>query len=213
MARRDARAILSSGSAQHKATRRWVSCPTLFHGRLGIGAYAKRALKGGIYHPVCVRLAFGMCIPRTLWVGKVGLKDSLEWSSSAAGPSPLGSMGLRAGQVKTWTNYQVGLSVLCRGTKSTPTTCPPNKTPSPATMVKSSLLRPTTKQFTPQHHHPLWHHLLALVQRQSLPMVPLLRVPRVVLPALALSPAPTSPTCPPPPSEHLRVGRPTPAPH
>ena len=48
------------------------------------------------------------------------------------------------------------------GTKSTPTTCPPNKTPTPATtMVKSSLFRPMTKQFTLWHHHPPWHHLLA----------------------------------------------------
>ena len=70
-----------------------------------------------------------MCIPRTLWVGKVGLKDGLKQPSSATGPSPLGSMGPRAGQVKTWTNYQVGLFILCYSAKSTPTTCPPNKTP------------------------------------------------------------------------------------
>ena len=71
--------------------------------RVGIGAYARMALKGGTYCPVCTQLAFGMCIPRTLWVGKVGLKDGLKWPSSATGPSPLGSMGPRAGQVKTWT--------------------------------------------------------------------------------------------------------------
>ena len=70
-----------------------------------------------------------MCIPRTLWVGKVGLKDGLKLPSSATGPSPLGSMGLRAGQIKTRMNYQVSLFVLCYGTKSTPTICPPNKTP------------------------------------------------------------------------------------
>ena len=119
MARRDARAILGSGPVLHKA-RRWVSCPTLFYGRVGIGAYARRALNGGTYHPVCIQLAFGMCIPRTLWVGKVGLKDGLEWPSSATGPSPLGSMGPRAGQVKTQTNYQVGLSVLCHSAQSPP---------------------------------------------------------------------------------------------
>ena len=70
-----------------------------------------------------------MCIPRMLWVGKVVLKDGLKLPSSATGPSPLGSMGLRAGQVKTRMNYQVGQSVLCCSSKSTPTTCPPNKTP------------------------------------------------------------------------------------
>ena len=43
------------------------------------------------------------------------------------GPSLLGSMGPWAGQVKTQTNYKVGLFVLCHATKSTPTTCPPNK--------------------------------------------------------------------------------------
>ena len=78
-----------------------------------------------------------------LWVGKVDLKFCLKKPSSATDPSPFGSMGLSAGQVKTktWTNYQVGLSVLHRGMKSTPTTCPPNKTPTPATMVKLSLFR------------------------------------------------------------------------
>ena len=86
---------------QHKAPKRWVSCPTLFYRRAGIGAYARRALNWGTYHPICVRLAFVMCIPGTLWVGKVGLKDDFKWPSSATGPSPLGSTGPRAGQVKT----------------------------------------------------------------------------------------------------------------
>ena len=103
------------------------------------------SVKGGhlssSLHPACI----GMCIPRMLSVGKVGIKDGLERPASATGPSQLGSMGPRAGQVKTWTNYQVGQSVLHCGTKSTPTTCPPNKTPTPVTMVKSSLLRPTMK--------------------------------------------------------------------
>ena len=49
--------------------------------------------------------------------------------SIATEPSLLGSTGPRAGQVKTWTNYQVGLFVLRHGAKSTPTTCSPNKTP------------------------------------------------------------------------------------
>ena len=82
-----------------------VSCTTLFYRRVGIGAYAKVALRG-TYCPVCIWPAFGMCIPRMLWLGKVRLKDCLEQPSNAIGPSPLGSMGPRAGQVKTRTNYQ-----------------------------------------------------------------------------------------------------------
>ena len=82
-----------------------------------------------------------------LWVGKVGLKVGLKWPSSVTGPSPFGSMGPGAGQVKTktWTKYQVGLSVLCHGAKSTPTKCQPNKTPTPATMVKSRVFRTMMK--------------------------------------------------------------------
>ena len=96
--------------------------------------------RGATYRLVCIQLAFGMCIPRTL-VGKVGLKDGLGQPFSATGPSPSGSTGPRAAQVKTRTNFQVGQSVLCCSTKSIPTTCPPNKTPTPATTtVKSSLL-------------------------------------------------------------------------
>ena len=106
MAQRDTQAVLGSSPAEHKVPRRWVGCPTLFHGRVGIGAYARMALKGGTYHQVCIWLVLGMCIPRTLWVSKVGLKDGLKWPSSATGPSPLGFMGPRAGQVKIQTNYQ-----------------------------------------------------------------------------------------------------------
>ena len=86
-----------------------------------------------------------------LWVGKVGLKDGLKWPSSATGPSPLGSMGPRAGQVKTRTNYQSwSVCSALHGAKSTPTTCPPNKTPTTHNNnVKLSLLRPTTKQSPP----------------------------------------------------------------
>ena len=56
-----------------------------------------------------------------LRVGKVGLKVGLMQPSSATGPSPFGSMGLGVGQVKTktYTDYQVSLSVLHHGTKST----------------------------------------------------------------------------------------------
>ena len=143
------------------------------------------------------------------------MKVSLGQPSNAIGPSPFGSMGPKAGQVKTktWTNYQVSLSVLHRSAKSTPTTCPTNKTPAPATtMVKLSLFRPMTKQFTLWLHHPPWHHPLALVWHHSLQLVLPLRVPRVVLLVLALAPAPTLPTCPPPPSGCLWVGRLTPVP-
>ena len=82
MAQRDARAFLGSGPVLHKA-KRWVSYPTLFYRRVGIGAYARRALKGGTYCPVCIRLAFGMWIPRMLRVVKVDEKAGLKWPSSA----------------------------------------------------------------------------------------------------------------------------------
>ena len=56
-----------------------------------------------------------------LRVVKVGVKVGLKQPSSATGPSPFGSTGLSAGQVKTktWTNSQVGLSALRSGVKST----------------------------------------------------------------------------------------------
>ena len=131
---------------------RWVSCPTLFYGRVGIGAYTMTVSKGGTYCPVCIWLAFGMWIPRTLWEGKLGLKVGLKWPSSATGPSPFGSMGPSAGQGKTWTNFQVSLSILHHSTKSTPTICPPNRTPPPATtMVKLSLFRLRQASFMPWH--------------------------------------------------------------
>ena len=155
-----------------------------------------------------------MCIPRMLWVGKVGLKDGLKWPSSATGPSPLGSMGPRAGQVKTRTNYQVGQSVLRCSAQSPPLPhAHQTRHQPPATTVKSSLLRPMAKQSPPRHHHPPWNHLLPLARCQSLPMAPFPRAPRAVLPVLALSPAPTSPARPPPPSGHPWVGSPTLGPH
>ena len=51
----------------------------------------------------------------------MGLQVFLKQPSSTTGPSPLGSMGLGAGQVKTetQTNFQNSLSVLCHGAKST----------------------------------------------------------------------------------------------
>ena len=150
MAQRDTQAVLGSSPAEHKVPRRWVGCPTLFHGRVGIGAYARMALKGGTYHQVCIWLVLGMCIPRTLWVSKVGLKDGLKWPSSATGPSPLGFMGPRAGQVKIQTNYQSRSSLFCAMVQSPPLphTCQTRHQP-PTTMVKSSLLRLTTKQSPP----------------------------------------------------------------
>ena len=169
--------------------------------------------RGATYHPVCVWLAFGMCIPSTLWVVKVGLKAGLEWPSHATGPSLLGSLGPGPGQVKTQTNNQVSLSVLCCGAKSTPTICPTNKTPPPATtIVKSSLFRLMTKQSTLQHYHPPWHHPLELVWCHSLQSAPPLKAQRAVLLALAIAPGLMLPTCPPPPSGCLWAGHLTPAP-
>ena len=55
----------------------------MFYGQVGIGAYARRALKGGTHRPVCVQLAFGMWIPRMLRVVKVDEKAGLKWPSSA----------------------------------------------------------------------------------------------------------------------------------
>ena len=111
-------------------------------------------------------------------------------------------------------NYQVGLSVLHHSAKSTPTTCPPHRTPTPATtMVMPSLFRMKRQWLTMLQHYPPWHHPLALAQHHSLPMVPPLRVPRVGLPAPALSPAPTSLACPPPLSGCLWAEHSTPEPH
>ena len=91
--------------------------PNIVYGWVGIGAYARRALKGGTYCPLCIWLVFGMCIPRMLWVGKVGLKDGLKRPSSATGPSPLGSMGLRAGQSRQITKL---VSLFCTMVQSPP---------------------------------------------------------------------------------------------
>ena len=81
----------------------------------------QEGVKGGHYHPICIWLAFGMWIPRTLLEGKVGLKVGLKRPSSATGPSPFGCMGLRAEQVKikTWINYQ-SVCLFCDVAKSPP---------------------------------------------------------------------------------------------
>ena len=94
-----------------------------------------------------------------------------------------------------------------------PTTCPPNRTPTPATtMAKLSLFR-TMKQPTLRLHLLLWHYPLVPAQFHSLLMAPPLRAPRVDLPAPVLAQAPTSPTAPPPPSRHPGAGSLTPVPH
>ena len=144
---------------------------------------------------------------------------SLKCPSSATGPSPFGSMGLSAGQVMTqiWTNFQIGLSVLRRDAKFTPTTHPPNKIPTPATtMVKLSLLSlfRTTKWWPtiPRLYHLPQHHPLVPAWCNSLRLLPPLREPRATLLAPALSPAPTSPAAQPPPSECPGAGPHTPVP-
>ena len=96
----------------------------LFSKLVGIDAYSRMASEGGTYHLVCIQLVSRMSILRLLRVGKVGVKVSLKWSSSATyakGPSQFGFMGLGARQVKTETqmNLQVSLSVLCYSTKTT----------------------------------------------------------------------------------------------
>ena len=95
----------------------------------------------------------------------------------------------------------------------------PNRTPPPATitMVKSSSPRPSLFRMEKWttiswHYLSLWHHPLALVWCHSLLWVPLLRVPRVGLPAPELAQAPTSPAALRPPSGCLGVGTLTPAP-
>ena len=60
-----------------------VELPNIIYGLVGIGIYARTASEGGTYCPVCMWLAFRVWIPRTLRVGKVGVKVSLEWPPSA----------------------------------------------------------------------------------------------------------------------------------
>ena len=81
-----------------------------------------------------------------------------------------------------------------------PTTCLPNKTPTPATtMVKSSSLSlfRTTKWAYYAVAFIICHGTILLHQQHhSLPIVPPLRVPRVGLPVPVLAQGPTSPTAP-----------------
>ena len=55
-----------------------VELPNIVFGLVGIGAYTRMALEGGTYHPVCIWLGFRVWIPRTLRVGKVGVKVDLK---------------------------------------------------------------------------------------------------------------------------------------
>ena len=79
-----------------------------------------------------------------LWVGKVGLKVGLKWPSSATGPSPFSSMGPSAGQVKTktWTNFQIGLSVLCCRYKVHPYYMPAKQDTNPSNNGQVKFIEP-----------------------------------------------------------------------
>ena len=103
--------------------------------------------------------------------------------------------------------------LLCTAVQSPscPTTCQPNRTPTPTTtMVKLSLFR-IMKQPTPWHHPPQYYPL-ALAWSHSLLTAPPLRVPRVGFLAPVSAQAPMSPAAPPPPSGRLGVEPLTPAP-
>ena len=63
----------------HKAPKsKWVSFLILFNKLVGIRAFASTASVGGTYYPVCIWLVSGIWIPRTLRVGKVGMKVGLS---------------------------------------------------------------------------------------------------------------------------------------
>ena len=53
-----------------------VKLPDIIHRLVKISIYAKMVSKGGTYHPVYIQLSFRVWIPRTLRVGKVGIKVS-----------------------------------------------------------------------------------------------------------------------------------------
>ena len=91
-----------------------------------------------------------------------------------------------------------------------PTTCPPNRTPSPAaTIVKTSLLQPGLPRMVewptlPQHHLLPWHLPLALARHYLLPtLAPHPGAIRVGLFAPKLALVPTLPTGPCPTSQCL----------
>ena len=60
-----------------------VELPNIIYGLVRIGAYARTVVEGGTYYPVCIWLAFRVWIPRTLRVGKVGVKAGLKWPLGA----------------------------------------------------------------------------------------------------------------------------------
>ena len=69
---------------QHKVLKsQGLSCLILFYGLVKLGTYARIASEGGTYHPVCIRLASRMWIPKMLRAGKVAVKVSLKLHSSA----------------------------------------------------------------------------------------------------------------------------------
>ena len=147
---RDARACLGSGSVLHKAPNSWwVMCPIFFYRLVGICAYARMVSKGGTYRPVCAQLILRIWIPRMLRVGKVAVKVGLKWPSSA------GLMLQDLAHLALWfqvqdksrprygqTSKSVCLFCAAAWSPPSPTTCPPNRTSTPAnTMVKASSLQ------------------------------------------------------------------------
>ena len=60
-----------------------VELTNIVYRLVGIGAYTRIASEGGTYHLVCVQLAFRVWIPKTVRVGKVGMKVGFKWPSSA----------------------------------------------------------------------------------------------------------------------------------
>ena len=99
-----------------------VELPDIVYGLVGIGDYARMAPEGGTYCPVCIQLAFRVWIPRTLRVGKVGVKVGLKQPSGAGLMlQDLAHLALwvwvQDKSTETWTIFQVSVSVLHSGSK------------------------------------------------------------------------------------------------
>ena len=60
-----------------------VESPNTVCGLVGICAYTRTVSEGGTYRLVCIQLAFRMCIPWILKVGKVVVKFGLKQPFSA----------------------------------------------------------------------------------------------------------------------------------
>ena len=60
-----------------------VELPNIVCRLVGMGVYARITSEGGTYHPVCIRHALRVWSPKTLRLGKVGVKVCLEQPSSA----------------------------------------------------------------------------------------------------------------------------------